>query len=411
LMTIWFAIAIALAFFLAWNLGANDVANAMATSVGAGVVTLRQAVIIAGVMELAGAIALGHGVTTTLLAGVTTLPQQGDAIVIRLSMLAVLLANGLWLWGATLRGWPVASSHAAVSAMVGVSLVWAGMPSIHWDVLGKIGLSWVLTPLLSGAIAALYYGLIQHYLLTDTDPVERLWHWHPWLSGSVVVLIGSLVLPVLAQPLAALATAQWHWPLPSHDYSLGLGVLALLGVNWWTASSQNIAHTDLVEQVFGKLQLLSAGCMAFAHGSNDVGNAIAPLAAFGSVQHHGSLATGDVQVPLWMLGVGGIAIVGGLATLGKPVMTTVGEKLIILRPSLGFCAEIGAASTVLLASSLGVPVSTTHALIGSVVGVGLVQQQAVKWSTVQEILTAWCLTVPITLALAVLFFVGLRSFF
>jgi PiT family inorganic phosphate transporter len=407
-MNISIAIAIALAFFLAWNLGANDVANAMGTSVGAGVVTLRQAILLAGVMELLGALLLGQGVTTTLISGVSTLPQQAEPTVLVLSMIAVLLATGLWLWIATLRGWPVASSHAAVSAIASISFVVAGGTSIHWHALGQIGLSWLLTPCLSGAIAALFYRLIQHYLLSQSNLGVRLWHWHPWLGVSVVLSIGSLVLPTIAHPLADIACQQWHWQLPTYDYSLGLGILSVLAINCWTLPTQE-GDPAAGEVLFGKLQLLSAASMAFAHGSNDVGNAIAPLAVVLTTQY--PVATeGVANMPFWILALGGVALVGGLATLGKRVMTTVGEKLIPLQPSIGFCAEVGAASTVLLASTLGLPVSTTHALIGSVVGVGLVQYNpVVQWSTVREIFSAWVLTIPITAALAVVIFWGLEA--
>lgn len=407
-MNISIAIAIALAFFLAWNLGANDVANAMGTSVGAGVVTLRQAILLAGVMELLGALLLGQGVTTTLISGVSTLPQSAEPDVLVLSMIAVLLANGLWLWIATLRGWPVASSHAAVSAIASISFVVVGGPSIYWDALGQIGLSWLLTPCVSGAIAALYYSLIQRYLLSQSNLRVYLWHWYPWLSVSVVIFIGSLVLPIVTHPLAQIVSRQWHWQLPTYDYSLGLGLLAVLVISRWIMPIQAREDAAGVESLFSKLQLLSAASMAFAHGSNDVGNAIAPLAVVLTAQDHAPFQ--GAGVPFWILALGGVALVGGLATLGKRVMTTVGEKLIPLRPSLGFCAEIGAASTVLLASTLGLPVSTTHALIGSVVGVGLVQHNScVQWSTVREILSAWVLTIPITSILAVVIFWGLRA--
>jgi inorganic phosphate transporter, PiT family len=406
-MNIWIAIATALAFFLAWNLGANDVANAMGTSVGAGVITLRQAIVLAGVMELLGALLLGQEVTTTLVAGVSTFSQNAEPSVLILGMIAVLLANGLWLWIATLRGWPVASSHAAVSAIAGVSFVAAGAASIHWDALGWIGLSWILTPCLSGGIAALYYGMIRHYLLTEMDLRDRLRHWQPWLSALVAGVIGSLVLPTVAYPLAEIATDQWHWQLPLHDYSFGLGILGMWAINLWLSQSQESSELADGETLFGKLQLLSAASMALAHGSNDVGNAIAPLVVL--IAQPPATIESVENIPGWVLALGGVALVSGLATLGKRVMITVGEKLMPLRPSIGFCVELAAASTVLLASTLGLPVSTTHALIGSVVGAGLVQNwQVVNWKTVREIFAAWILTIPTTLLLAITIFGGLK---
>jgi inorganic phosphate transporter, PiT family len=411
---IWLYLAIGLAFFLAWNLGANDVANAMGTSVGSKVVTLRQAIVLAGILELAGAVCFGREVTATLAGKVaSTQLFEGQPQLYAISIVAELLATGLWLLFATWQGWPVASSHAAVSAIAAIDLLAFGVESLNGTMLRAIALSWLLTPLVSGIVSATFFAVLQRGLLQQKTSAERWHHWAPWLSVAVVSLVGGLVLPTALDPLATFAQQQWHWFLPRHDYGLGIGAFGVLGLTFWTTRTpkETLVHgRDLLEGQLGKFQLVSACCMAFAHGSNDVGNAVAPLAGFVQLWQTQTLPVADVAAPLWILVLGGMGIVTGLATWGKRVIATVGEKLTTLKPSYGFCAELGAAATVLLASRWGLPISTTHALVGSVVGVGLVQGAAsLQWSTVRQIAAAWFVTVPAAMALAGIVFVGLRS--
>jgi inorganic phosphate transporter, PiT family len=411
----WLYLVIGLAFFLAWNLGANDVANAMGTSVGSKVITLRQAILLAGILELAGAVFFGREVTATLTGKVASIQLfEGQPQLYALSIVAELLATGLWLLFATWKGWPVASSHAAVAAIAAINLLAFGLDSLNGSMIRTILLSWLLTPLVSGLASALFFRVLQQGLLQQKLSVELWQHWAPWLSIAVVSLVGGLVLPTAIDPLATLAQQQWHWDLPRHDYALGIGAFGVLGLTFWTtrALKETLVHeSNPLEGQLGKFQLVSACCMAFAHGSNDVGNAVAPLAGFVQLWQTQTIPAGDVAVPLWILALGGIGIVTGLATWGKRVIVTVGEKLTALKPSYGFCAELGAAATVLLASRWGLPVSTTHALVGSVVGIGLIQAQgaaSLQWSTVRQIAAAWFVTVPASMTLAGIVFVGMR---
>jgi inorganic phosphate transporter, PiT family len=330
-----------LAFYLAWNLGANDVANAMGTSVGSKAVTLGQALVIAAVLELSGALLFGDKVASTL-AGQIANPAEFTAQTLLWGMVAVLLACGLWMNLATLKGLPVSSSHAIVGAIAGFAYLAVGPAGIDWPSLGRITLTWVLTPVGSGAIAA---GLYQ--------------------------LLRLLVLPS-DQPDAA-------------------------------------ANPASLEQIFARLQLLSACGVAFAHGSNDVGNAIAPLAVIASILQTGQAHMDSVAMPLWILLLGGLGIVGGLAVWGKYVIITVGSAIVELVPSQGFCCELATALVVLGASQLGLPVSTSHALVGSVVGIGLVQNwRALPVQTLGGIALAWGVTIPVAAGLSMALFAGFQ---
>jgi len=392
-----------LAFYLAWNLGANDVANAMGTSVGSKAVTLRQALWIAGVLEFAGAVLFGREVSETLATKVVN-PAIFAPEVFLTGMVSVLLTCGLWLQIATWRGWPVASSHAAVGAIAGFSWVAAGVQAVDWSAIGVISLTWILTPLASGTVAGLLYSLIQRWILDQPDPVRQLAEWIPWLSAGLFGVFGVIVLPRLSVPLQAFLE-QRGVSLPVHDLAIASGGLAAIGltVSSWQRLRQPTTATarQQVERQLGQFQVLSACFVAFAHGSNDVGNAVAPLAAIAYIRDTGSVPTQSFEVPLWVLILGGVGLVSGLAIWGKRVITTVGESIIPLQPSSGFCAELAAATTILLASRLGLPVSTTHALVGGVIGIGLVQGlKSIQLSVVRNISLAWLITIPIAISLS-----------
>jgi PiT family inorganic phosphate transporter len=229
----------------------------------------------------------------------------------------------------------------------------------------------------------------------------------------VIGLVGGLVLPTVVAPITGFTQQHWNWALPAQDYGIGLGLLGVWGLACWTPhapQSTFVSEQDALESHLGKFQLVSAGCMAFAHGSNDVGNAIAPLASFVAFWPTQSVPSTAIAVPLWTLILGGVGIVAGLATWGRRVIGTVGEQLIPLKPSHGFCAELGAAATVLLASRWGLPVSTTHALVGSVVGIGLAQgANTLNWATVRQIAAAWVITTPAAMVLGAGLFWGLQA--
>lgn len=401
-----------LAFYVAWNLGANDVANAMGTSVGSKAVTLRQALIIAGILEFTGAVLFGESVSTTLATQIVN-PGLFAATpqLLMLGMISVLLACGIWLQIATSQGLPVSSSHAVVGAIAGFSWVAVGSGAVDWTNIGRITIAWLITPIVSGIVAAGIYSLIKSSILTQPNPIKRLEEWIPWLSATLFSVFGVIVLPNLFnRPLFAALT------IPTHDLPLATGSLAavtLTIISWrQLAISTQTQNPNPVEQQLGRFQVISACFVAFAHGSNDVGNAIAPLAVITYIIQTNSVPTNSFSVPLWILILGGTGIVAGLAVWGKNVIATIGENIIPLQPSSGFSAEIATATTILLASRLGLPVSTSHALVGGVVGIGLIQNwRNVKLQTLKTIVLAWVITLPIAAGLGAIIFICLRFFF
>ncbi|MBD2507476.1 inorganic phosphate transporter [Nostoc muscorum FACHB-395] len=408
-----------LAFYVAWNLGANDVANAMGTSVGSKAVTLKQAIIIAGVLEFTGAVLFGHEVTETLATKIAN-PALFAATpqILVTGMVTVLISCGVWLQIATSRGLPVSSSHAVVGAIAGFSWVALGVGAIDWASIGLISIGWVLTPLISGAIAALFYSQIKHWILDQPNQVVQLQEWIPWLSTALLGVFGVIVLPSLTQPLTNFVIEQVGFTIPSHDIPLLTGAVAAVGltiISWRQLGDKRDKGEILpnpVERLFARFQLLSACFVAFAHGSNDVGNAIAPLAAIVYINRTGSVPTDGLTIPLWILILGGAGIVGGLAVWGKKVIATIGENIIALQPSSGFCAELATATTILIASRLGLPVSTSHALVGGVVGIGLVQNiKSIKFQTLKGIAAAWLITIPVSALLSAAIFSIARILF
>jgi PiT family inorganic phosphate transporter len=396
-----------LAFYMAWNLGANDVANAMGTSVGSKAMTLRQAIIMAGVLEFLGAVLFGQEVTSTLgtkIADPALFATTPRTLV--MGMISVLLSGGIWLQVATSRGLPISSSHAIVGAIAGFSWVSLGIEAIDWSSMGLITIGWILTPIISGAISAGLYGLIRHWIFNQLHPLSQLQEWTPWLSTLLLSIFGIIVLPTITQPLSQFLLTERKLNIPPHDITLfitGIAAIALTLISWRQLANSQIDNQ--IQSLFAKFQVISACFVAFAHGSNDVGNAIAPLAVIYYINQQGKIPSHQLTIPLWILLLGAVGIVAGLAVWGKKVITTIGENIISLEPSSGFCAELATAMTILLASRLGLPVSTSHALVGGVVGIGLVQNlQAIKLSTIQNIAAAWLITVPISAALSAMIF-------
>ncbi|MEG4892696.1 inorganic phosphate transporter [Microcoleus sp. F10-B4] len=452
----------ALALYVAANLGANDVANSMGTSVGSKALTLRQAIIVAGILEFSGAVLFGQGVSETLATGVVNAEVfAAKPQVFLIGMVSVLIACGIWLQIATSRGLPVSSSHAVVGAIAGFSCVAAGINAVDWRTIGTISLTWVATPVASGALAALFYSVVKYSILDRPDPLSQMREWIPWLSAAMLSVFGIIVLPsvvnvALVQTGAiALAHDRFGWNLPIHDIVIGIGsigAIVLTLTSWKKLESVEKEEgsaadfvtdvTDVtdarnkkegifsqspplplsptpplplpptpplphspIEQQMARFQVLSACFVAFSHGSNDVGNAVAPLAAIAYIRRTGSFPSEDFSVPLWILVLGGAGIVIGLTIWGKNVIATVGEKIIELQPSGGFCAELATATTVLLASRFGLPVSTSHALVGAVVGVGLIKAwKSVRLQTLLSIGSAWLVTIPIAAGLAAIIF-------
>ena len=394
-----------LAFYMAWAIGANDVANAMGTSVGSGALTIGGAIIVAGCLEFAGAFLAGGHVTDTVRKGMLDMDLAAlRPEFILYGMLAALASAGTLLLVATRYGLPVSTTHSIVGAIVGFGAVGLGWEAVAWWKVGQIAFSWLTSPLIGGLLAYLIFSLIRRLILDRDRPMENARRYGPVFYFYVFFIIGMLTL------FKGLKNLKLDFELPEAlMLSFGLGLIGA-GLGWLfirrvrTGPADEDGKFRRVERVFVVLQILTACAVAFAHGSNDVANAIGPLAAVVHVAQDMDV-TGKSPVEPWMLGVGGIGIVFGLATWGYRVMETVGKKITELTPSRGFAAELGAATTIVLASRLGIPVSTTHVLVGSVLGVGLARGIGViDLRVVGRILVSWAMTLPIAAILSVFFF-------
>ena len=396
-------IAALLAFYMAWAIGANDVANAMGTSVGSGALTVGGAIIVAAIFEFAGAFLAGGHVTDTVRKGMLDMSLLGREQLIY-GMMASLASAGTLLIGATRFGLPISTTHAIVGAIVGFGAVAIGIDAVNWPKVLQIALSWITSPLLAGVIAFSIFHLIRSTILNKSNPVHQIRKYGPaffffvfFIIGLVTLfkglkhinldldlieaLVGSIALGLIGSGLGAffIRRVQIGEPDPDHRF-------------------------DQVERIFVVLQILTACAIAFAHGSNDVANAIGPLAAIVNAVENVDL-TAKAPVAPWMLAIGGLGIVIGLATWGYRVMETVGKRITELTPSRGFAAQLAAASTIVLASRLGIPISTTHTLVGAVLGVGLARGiTALDLRVVGNILASWIATLPIAAALSVFFY-------
>ncbi len=396
----------ALAMYMAWAIGANDVANAMGTSVGSGALTIRRAVIVAAVLEFSGALFVGGHVTDTVRKGMLDMQLvQADPQLLLYGMLGALAAAATLLAVATAYGLPVSTTHSIVGAIVGFGSVALGVDAVNWGKVAQIVASWVTSPLIGGVLAFLTFNLVRYVILDRDDPFESARRTGPLFFFFVTFVIALVTL------FKGLKNLKLNFDLPeAFAISVGVGIVgAALG--WWVIHRVKRASGDDkerrfggVERIFVVLQIMTACAVAFAHGSNDVANSIGPLAAVAAVVRDADL-TQKAPVEIWMLVIGGIGIVFGLATWGYRVMETVGRKITELTPSRGFSAELAAALTIVLASRLGIPVSTTHILVGSVLGVGLARGiGALDLRVVGRILVSWVATLPIAATLSIFFF-------
>ena len=410
-------LAVALGLYMAFSIGANDVANAMGTSVGSKALTIKQAILIAGVLEFLGAYLVGGQVTKTVRGGILD-PQISASApeLIVYGMLAALMAAGTWLVVASRLGWPVSTTHSIVGAIAGFGIVAFGFNVVQWDQLTQIVASWVVSPLLCGILAYLIFSAIKWTILRHSDPVRRTRKWAPLYIFSVVVVISLVTLFKGLQnvdlDLTLAESLLWSGVLGIFAVIAGHFLLGMIGNRSGTetadASTGN-GQMAVVEKMFGVLQIMSACAVAFAHGSNDVANAIGPLAAVVNISQSG-VVNPESPVPSWLLLVGGIGIVIGLATMGYRVMATIGTKITELTPTRGYSAEFAAAITIVLASRLGLPISTTQTLVGGVMGVGLAQGvKALDLSILGRIAASWIITVPIGALLAIVFFYVFRA--
>ncbi|MBA3815674.1 MAG: inorganic phosphate transporter [Parachlamydiaceae bacterium] len=457
--------------YMAWNIGANDVANAMGTSVGSGALTLKQAVCIAAVLEFSGAFFFGSHVSETIQKGIVdSAIFEPDPLVLVYGMLSALIAAGAWLQLASYYGWPVSTTHSIVGAVIGFGAVVGGVEAIYWDNVAFIVTSWVLSPLFGGIISYGIFTLLRRHIFYTSNPVESAKKITPYLVFSVIAILSqvmlfkglsnvalqfnfiealgvsflsgsigfliSLLLLRRIRPLTHMIKSkteqdtELYSELEKAKQHLVLIQKTSLGATQYQANEileemQNLSESlkqkeiignesaeyAVVEKIFAYLQIISACMMAFAHGANDVANAIGPLAAAVGILTTGYISA-QTTVPTWTLALGGVGIVIGLATWGWRVIETIGKKITELTPTRGFSAEFGAAATILIASRLGLPISTTHTLVGAVIGVGLARGiEALDLRTTRHIVISWIVTVPAGAIITIILFFIIRSIF
>ena len=412
--TSFIAIAVLFALFMTWGIGANDVANAMGTAVGSGAITVRAAIIIAGVFEFLGVAFAGGHVTETVRKGIidpTAIANHPEILVF--GMLAALLAAAIWLLIASWKGWPVSTTHSIVGALVGFGVAGIGLDAVNWARIGQIAASWVISPVLGGLLAFALMLSIQTLILRAEKPLESAVRWAPayaFLVGFVMALVTLFkgleqIQLDLSVPTSFLLAAA---------VGAGVAVVGRYAVRRVTIdpmADRAFSFTN-VEKIFAPLMIFTACAMAFAHGSNDVANGIGPLAAILALVRSGGDVTQTSALPLWVLVLGGGGIVLGLATYGYRVMQTIGTKITELTPTSGFCATMSAAATVVLASRTGLPVSTTHIAVGAVMGVGLARGfAALDIRVIGSIFVSWIVTLPVSGFLAALLYFTLKGFF
>lgn len=459
-----------LGFYMAWNIGANDVANAMGTSVGSKALTLRRAVLIAAILEFSGAFFVGSSVSETIQNGIID-PQvfHADPMIFVLGMMGSLLATGILLQAASYFGLPISTTHAIVGAVLGFGAVVGGLDAVHWSTVSQIVSSWILSPVLSGVVSYLIFNIIQKKILYALNPIEATKQLAPFfvfLCFNVVLLslfyhglnqvafnlsfstalsiscaislIAALISQFLIRRISESEMQLVESPAPYQAVSLEKALHHMQRVH---LSNQNTAYGQRisqildeirglndeirrnmpfqssttqyrgVERIFVFLQILSACLVAFAHGANDAANAIGPVAAILGVLKTNAIMAHS-EIPSWLLAWGGAGIVIGLATWGWRVIETIGSKITELTPTRGFAAEFGAAATILFASKLGLPISTTHALVGSVFGVGMARGlKALNLQMLKEIVISWIVTIPLCAILSILLFYLLKFFF
>lgn len=408
-------LALILGFYMAWNIGANDVANAMGTSVGSKALTIAKAVFIASLLEFSGAFFVGANVSETIQKGIIS-PEifQANPQIFVLGMMGALLSTGILLQIASYFALPVSTTHAIVGSVLGFGFFVGGFDAIYWGEVGWISLSWICSPLLSGIISYFIFSIIEKYVLLSRNPQQMVRKIAPFF---VFLCFGSATLSFAYQGLS-----QIHLSLSLYQalaVSLSIGLLAALICFYFlrkvpvlALANRSSEQTSFsVEKTFVYLQIISACLVAFAHGANDVSNAIGPVAAILSVLKTQTIDAKSI-VPSWLLAFGGVGMVLGLATWGWRVIETVGKKITELTPTRGFAAEFGAASTVLLASKFGLPISTTHALVGAVFGVGLVKGLgALNLKMFKNIVLSWVVTLPLCSIFSICTFYILKTIF
>ncbi len=464
-------LVLAIGFYMAWNIGANDVSNAMGTSVGSGALTLRKAVLFAAVLEFSGAFFVGGNVSETMQRGlIDTTLFSSEPMILILGMCGALFGTSVWLQIASYFGWPVSTTHAIVGSILGFGGIIGGVDAIQWAEVSSIAASWIISPLTAGIVSFVIFNVIQRNILFAMNPSEATKKFIPLLVFIVITTFSlsllsnglknidftisfaqtlgiSLLAALLCSGIAYLLVRRVAFPevdtlppsryLPQTVVSLEKAIKHLQRVHvasfegthtqvgkildevkslsskmrQETSFSERTSEYRTVEKMFVYLQIMSACFVAFAHGANDVANAIGPVAAVLDTIKKGVVSSTATVSP-WLLAFGGVGIVIGLATWGWRVIETIGKKITELTPTRGFCAEFGAATTILIASKLGMPISTTHCLVGAVLGVGFARgMRAINLNMIRDIVLSWIITLPASAIMSILSFYILKAIF
>jgi len=397
-----FVFALVAGLYSAINIGANDVANAMATSVASGTLTIKKAVVVAACCDFLGALLVGSHVANTIRKDIIDPIHFADKpTLLMLGMLAAILGSALWVNIATSLKLPVSTTHAIVGGVLGFGLISVGFSGISWKEIVFIVLSWIISPVFGGMISFTIFSIIKKLILSSPRPIEQIKKVGPFFVGAVFF---TLSLATIYQGLENL-----HLNLPffrAFFISLGVGSAGFLTA-FVLLRRYREKETDpyfQVERMSSSLQVLSASFEAFSHGANDVANAIGPLAAI-VVIYQTHRVEMKVGIPVWLLALGGLGIAFGTYIWGRGVMETVGKKITSITPTRGFAAEFGTATTVLLCSRLGLPVSTTHVCVGNVMGVGLARGiSAIDLSVIKRIFSAWLISLPAAALFSIIFY-------
>ncbi len=398
LLTIVLIAGIIIALYMAWNIGANDVANSMGTSVGSGALTLKGAIIVAGIFEFLGAVLVGKHVTNTIAKGIIS-PTALSSQIILMGMISALLGAALWVTMSTYLGLPVSTTHSVVGAVMGFVMI-INISLIHWDVVATIAASWVISPLSGALIAYLIFFTLKKTVLGKEDPIKEAKIVAPFF---IFLTAAIITMSVIYKGLKNLNFDLSIWPALEISALAGF-VASIIGyffLRRYHAKYRNDADKyEKLEKFFAYLQVMTAASVAFAHGANDVANAVGPLVVIVDIVS-GVGVGAKVAIPLWVLALGGLGIVLGISTWGYRVIYTIGKKITEVTPTRGFSAELATAFTVLVFSKLGMPISTSHVIVGSVLGVGFARGIAtVDYRVVKNIIYAWLLTLPGAMALS-----------
>lgn len=398
--------------FMAWGVGANDVANAMGTSVGAKAITIRQAIFIAVIFEFAGAYLAGGEVTSTIRKGIIDPALLGDnPEYLVYGMMASLLAAGTWLLIATRNGWPVSTTHSIVGAIVGFASVGISVDAVNWGKVGEIISSWVISPVIAGVLSFLLFSSVRWLIFEAPDPLKAAKRYVPFYIFLVAYVVSTVTMVKGLKHVGLSLTFQesllYAFGFAFVIFAIGMFIISRIQIK----ISDRFEHAN-VERIFAVLMLFTACSMAFAHGSNDVANAIGPLAAINSIVANSGGVLQESPMPAWILLLGGGGIVAGLVMYGHKVIATIGTHITHLTPSSGFAAELAAASTVVIASGASLPISTTHTLVGGVLGVGLARGlSSLNLRVVGMIFMSWIVTLPVGAALSIMFFFMFKGMF